>query len=155
MDEIYSLPESGIIIVPAGLRDVKNLQELEKMCFQLDAWPFLDLVGVLTFPHIIRLKALEGQKLAGFIALDLRRTHKIAWIATLAVHPDYRRQGIGSRLLEVAESKVALPRIRLSVRRSNQPAIDLYRKYGYRQVDVWRKYYRGGDDALVFEKLLG
>ena len=73
MNDIYFLPGSGISIMPATWRDLKELHELEKQCFQLDAWPLLDVIGVLTLPQIIRMKAEEEQVLAGFIAVDLPR----------------------------------------------------------------------------------
>lgn len=114
----------------------------------------LDVLGALTVPKIIRIKAQEGEKLIGFIAADLRRAQATAWIATLAVLPDYWRRGIGSRLLECCEERVNQPLIRLCVRQNNIPAIQLYNKYGYQHVDTWKKYYRGGDNALVFEKTI-
>ena len=156
MNEIMYLPDSGIRIIPATWRDLKELHELEKLCFQLDAWPILDVFGLLSFPQIIRLKAEQGDQMVGFIGVDLRRAQKTAWIATLAVHPEHRRIGLGSSLLHICESRIvgSLPRIRLSVRQSNHPAIALYKKYGYQQIDRWKSYYRGGDDALVFEKIL-
>ena len=152
MSESKTLPGSGIIIETATWRDLKDLQQLEKVCFQLDAWPLLDILGVLTIPQIIRYKASEQEKLVGFIAMDLRRSQQTAWIATLAVLPDYRKSGIGSTLIKISEDEVNLPRIRLSVRQSNQPAIQLYQKHGYQQIEVWKKYYKGGDNAFVFEK---
>lgn len=152
MSESKTLPGSGIIIETATWRDLKDLQQLEKVCFQLDAWPLLDILGVLTIPQIIRYKASEQEKLVGFIAVDLRRSQQTAWIATLAVLPDYRKSGIGSTLIKISEDEVNLPRIRLSVRQSNQPAIQLYQKHGYQQIEVWKKYYKGGDNAFVFEK---
>lgn len=147
-------PGSGISIIPATWRDLKALHQLEKTCFALDAWPILDVLGVLTIPQIIRYKAMDREEMVGFIAVDLRRTQGTAWIATLAVLPPYRYRGIGSALLTLCESEVDLPRIRLSVRQSNHPAIGLYKKFGYRHVDTWPKYYKGGDNALVFEKIL-
>ena len=154
MNETNSPPGGGIRIIPATWRDLKDLHQLEKLCFQLDAWPLLDVMGVLTFPQIIRLKAVEGVNMVGFIAVDLRRSQQVAWIATLAVNPEYRKTGIGSELLNVCEGKIDLPVIRLSVRRSNFPAKELYQKHGYQQVDIWKSYYKGGDDALIFEKIL-
>ena len=146
------LPGSGITIETATWRDLKDLHQLEKICFQLDAWPLLDIMGVLTIPQIIRYKAADQENLVGFIAMDLRRSQQTAWIATLAILPDYRKSGIGSSLIRICEEKVNLPKIRLSVRQSNQPAIQLYQKHGYQQIEVWKKYYKGGDNALVFEK---
>ncbi|MCK5794238.1 MAG: GNAT family N-acetyltransferase [Anaerolineales bacterium] len=147
-----TLPGSGITIETATWRDLKDLHQLEKVCFQLDAWPLLDIMGVLTIPQIIRYKAADQEELVGFIAVDLRRSQQTAWIATLAVLPTYRKSGIGSALIRIIEEEVNLPRIRLSVRQSNQPAIQLYQKHGYQQIEVWKKYYKGGDNALVFEK---
>jgi ribosomal-protein-alanine N-acetyltransferase len=42
--------------------------------------------------------------------------------------------------------------VKLSVRRSNQPAIQLYQKLGYAQVDVWSNYYHDGEDGIVMAK---
>ena len=156
MDEPSTIPGSDIKILPATWRDLMDLQELEKVCFEFDAWPLLDLIGLLTFPQIIRLKTVADQTMTGFIGVDLRRAQRTAWIATLAVHPEYRRIGIASCLLEICEDRIrdSLPRIRLSVRQSNLPAIELYQKHGYVQIDFWKSYYKGGDNALVFEKNL-
>ncbi|HDD55677.1 MAG TPA: GNAT family N-acetyltransferase [Chloroflexi bacterium] len=154
MSEPISHPGSGISILPATWRDLKEVHQLEKACFQLDAWPFLDILGVLTIPQIIRYKAQKGEKLIGFIAADLRRSQATAWIATLAVLPDCRRSGVGSQLLKKCEKSINLPLIRLCVRENNLPAIQLYLMHGYQQVDTWKKYYRGGDNALVFEKVV-
>ena len=154
MGEKILSPGSGIEILPATWRDLKDIHQLEKTCFQVDAWPLLDILGVLTIPQIIRYKAQHGGKLIGFIAVDLRRAQATAWIATLGVLPDKRRRGIASRLLEKCEESVNLPLIRLCVRENNLPAIQLYLKFGYQQVETWKKYYRGGDNALVFEKVV-
>ncbi len=154
MSEISILPGSGIRITNATWHDLRELYQLEKLCFQVDAWPVLDILGVLTLPQVLRIKAVDDHKMVGFIAADLRRTQQVAWIATFAVHPDYQKAGIGSALLETCESQINLPRIRLSVRQSNQAAIQLYQKHSYLQVEIWRAYYKGGDDALIFEKNL-
>jgi ribosomal-protein-alanine N-acetyltransferase len=148
MNPSISSPE----IFPATWRDLRDLYQLEKICFGQDAWPLLDLLGVLSFSQVIRLKAVFDPRMVGFIAADLRHTKKTAWIATLAVHPDFQRSGIGTMLLVACEAKIPFSLIRLSVRRTNQPAIQLYLKHGYEQVDIWKSYYRGGDDGLIFEK---
>lgn len=154
MTNIQDQSGSGIYYQPATWRDLKAVHQLEKICFQLDAWPLLDILGALTIPQIIRFKAQEGEKLVGFIATDLRRAQNTAWIATLGVIPGYRRRGIASRLLEMCQEEISLPLIRLTVREKNLPAIQLYQKYGYQQVETWKKYYRGGDNALVLEKVI-
>jgi ribosomal-protein-alanine N-acetyltransferase len=147
-------PGSAAIVEPATWRDLSALRDLERVCFPLDAWPLLDVVGVLAFPGVVRLKAIQDGEMIGFIAADIRRLQNVAWIATLGVLPDFRRQGIGSILLNSCEDQLSVPRIRLSVRASNQPAQSLYSRHGYTRYDVWRRYYSDGEDALVLEKTL-
>jgi len=143
----------------ASWRDLKPLQRLEKICFDVDAWPMIELLGVLTFPDVLRLKAVADGIMVGFIAGDRRRGEvsgnikaDTGWILTLGVLPDWRRRGIAEALLVECEAQLCMPVIKLTVRRGNQPAIRLYEKMGYNQIDIWSKYYRNGEDGLVFEK---
>ncbi len=144
---------SDFEIIEANLRDLGDLRRLERACFELDAWPLFDLIAVLSFPGIIRLKAAAEGKMAGFVATDLRRGQDLAWIVTIGVMPEFRRRGMARALLHACEARLkGVKAIRLSVRRSNQAAIELYQREGYTQVDVWGNYYIGGEDALILEK---
>lgn len=145
-------PGSCAKIVTATWRDLNALRRLEKACFKEDAWPIWDLLGVLTLPGVVRLKAMVEGDMVGFIAGDERRSEQLAWIVTFGVFPAFQRQGIGSTLLAECEAQLDLPAIRLSVRRSNKAALQLYKKFGYREVNVWSNYYVGKEDALVLEK---
>ena len=140
-------------IEPASLRDLGALRHLEQICFPKDAWPLLDLIGVLTYRGVVRLKALNDQQMVGFIAGDVRRMEGVAWIATVAVLPEYRGRGIGAALLRSCEERIPVNRIRLCVRPSNDVAIRLYERFGYARVGEWSKYYQDGESALVLEKL--
>jgi ribosomal-protein-alanine N-acetyltransferase len=139
---------------PATLWDLNGVRDLERLSFELDSWPLIEMIGVLTLPSIDRWKAVADETLVGFVACDVRRSQRTAWIATVAVHPEYRGNGIGDRLMQIAEERCGMPRMRLSVRISNLGAQALYQRRGYTQVDVWPRYYVGGEDALVMEKLL-
>jgi ribosomal protein S18 acetylase RimI-like enzyme len=149
-----SAPGGRVIIIPASWRDLNNLRHLEQTCFPKDAWPLLDVVGVLTLPNVVRLKALFGEVFAGFIAGDIRNSQHTAWIATIGVLPEFRQMGIGRALLRGCESQLPVPRVCLCVRASNSEAIKLYSSEGYQQSDLWFKYYQDGEDALVMEKKL-
>jgi ribosomal protein S18 acetylase RimI-like enzyme len=142
-------------IIPATLRDLNALRKLERVCFEKDSWPIFDLIAVLTFPDVVRLKAMEDNKMVGFIAGDPRPSQGFSWIATIAVLPEYRRKGIGRALLHACEAQLRTPRLRLSVRTSNQSAIILYEHEGYRAMDVWKAYYNDGENAIVMEKPRG
>ena len=132
--------------------DLIKLQKLENLCFDEDAWPFFDLVAVLTFPEVIRLKAVSGSQMIGFIAGDLRNKDKIAWIATLADDPNFQNQGIGSALLHECELLLSTKQIRLCLRPANNPALKLYSRAGYEVIDLWKEYYNDKGDAIVMEK---
>ena len=78
-----------------------------------------------------------------------------AHIANFAVSPDYRNRGVGKYLF--AESlayirKLGGDHVSLEVRVSNIPAQQLYRKFGFRIVDIRKKYYMDNrEDAYVFQ----
>lgn len=140
-------------ILPASLRDLSSLYQLEHASFPDDAWPLLDLIAVLTYPGVVRLKAVVDGRMVGFIAGDPRPAQGMVWIATLAVLPAFRRRGIAKALLEVCEAHLHLPCIRLCVRTSNRAAIHLYQQMGYSIIDTWQRYYKDGESAVVMEKI--
>jgi ribosomal-protein-alanine N-acetyltransferase len=150
---VSAVPGNRALIETATWRDLNALWHLEKVCFPRDAWPLWDLIGVLTLPNVVRLKAVQDSTMVGFIAGDIRPTQNLAWIATLGVLPEYRSQGIGKALLDACESQLHVPCIRLNVRVSNQAAIQLYRTSGYQKAGFWPVYYEDGEDALLMEKL--
>jgi ribosomal-protein-alanine N-acetyltransferase len=76
-----------------------------------------------------------------------------AHIITFAVHPGWRRQRIGERLLlalvDLARDAGAREAT-LEVRLSNLPARRLYEKFGFRPVGLRPRYYSdNGEDALI------
>lgn len=143
----------AINIVNASWHDLGELRSLESECFGQDAWPLLDLIGVLTMPRIIRLKAVTPDgKMIGFISGDPNPTEKIGWITTIGVLPAYRKQGVGRRLLDECEQRLRLPWVRLCVRSDNQSALMMYKRAGYRHLKIWHSYYQDGQDAIVLEK---
>ncbi|MDR3573341.1 MAG: N-acetyltransferase [Anaerolineaceae bacterium] len=146
------MEKTAVSIQNATWHDLGQLRQLEQECFGEDAWPLIDLIGVLTMPGVIRFKAVADDQMVGFISGDPRSGDGIGWITTLGVRPTYRRQGIAQSLLVICEDQMGLRRVRLCVRRDNDPAITLYEQNGYRKVDIWSNYYGPGRDALVLEK---
>lgn len=139
-------------ILPARISDLNALHHLEHECFERDAWPLLDLMGVLTIPGVVRIKAVIGDEMVGFIAGEVDRSRQRGWITTVGVLPQYRSQGIGTALLEACEQAMNMPCVRLCVRCSNQTALTLYAHNDYHPVDRWKAYYQDGEDAFVLEK---
>lgn len=147
----YAAPD--YTIENASWRDLSALRRLEAACFGADAWPLIDLLAVLTFRHIVRLKAVAGTEMIAFIAGDPHPAENMGWITTLGVLPAYRRKGVARTLLLECEARMNLPRVRLSVRADNFAAIRLYCNEGYHERGVWVRYYKNGEDALVMEKM--
>lgn len=79
-------------------------------------------------------------------------------ILNLAVHPQARRQQLGSYLLawlHAFELKHGARMVFLEVSRNNQAARKLYSKFGYQQIGTRKAYYRDTqDDALILKKQL-
>jgi len=143
--------QDNVEIQPAGWRDWRSVAALERACFQWDAWGPVEIFLALVMPNV-RYKAVTQGRLVGFVVGDPQPRQGFSWIATLGVHPDFQRRGIGQRLLAAAEAALTTPRIRLTVRRSNLGAIALYQKFGYQQTTVWEHYYAGGEAGIVMEK---
>ncbi|HKZ55749.1 MAG TPA: GNAT family N-acetyltransferase [Anaerolineales bacterium] len=143
-----------VVLQPANWRDFREIWALERACFLEDAWPRMDVLAALTFPGTVRWKAVLDGQAVGFVIGDRQRWRDLGWIASLGVHPDYRRRGIGRTLLDACEQALATTRLRLTLRVSNLAAFELYEQAGYQEVTIWQGYYRNGEDGLVMEKVL-
>ncbi len=75
-----------------------------------------------------------------------------AHITNIVTKKDKRRNKIGTRMLEelikVAKEK-KLKDITLEVNVNNIPAINLYKKYNFKEVGIRKKYYNNSDDAII------
>ena len=79
-------------------------------------------------------------------------------ITNVAVKKECRRQGIAKALInhfiDIAK-KENLEFMTLEVRATNEPAIALYRSFGFVDVGVRKKYYENNEDALLLTKFFG
>ncbi len=104
-----------------------------------------DIARYMRAPAFWGLVATEGDLYKGVI---------IGWcyedeveVIDILVHPDYRRSGIGTMLLDgfIRLAKAAI--CRLEVRIDNVPAVKFYEKFGFIQDGIRADYYR---DAAGF-----
>jgi len=83
---------------------------------------------------------------------------RVGHVISIAVLQEYRRRGIGSALmseaLKIFEEKYDVDSVYLEVRVSNQPAINMYERFGFVKARIIRGYYRDGEDAYVMVKRL-
>ena len=77
-------------------------------------------------------------------------------IANIAVHPEWRRHGIGETLLrKVIQENKGFSWMGLEVRRKNRSARALYKKLGFREVGIRKNYYlQEREDAILMVKHL-
>ena len=89
--------------------------------------------------------------LAGFVGIWLIADE--AHLVSIGVRDSERRRGVGELLLIGAfkeAHRIGAKRVTLEVRESNQPARSLYRKYGFLEVGVRKRYYMdNGEDAII------
>ena len=84
----------------------------------------------------------EFGNICGFAAYYKNKPDtKLAYLTQLAVAPEHRKKGIAGLLLNSFESDICtsgFERARLEVNKENTAAINLYKKYGYKIVEVMR-----------------
>ena len=132
---------------------VSQVAELEKICFS-DPWSEKSVASELTNPLSLWLVAVEDDRVAGYVGSQ--SVMEESDMMNVAVHPDFRRQGVAEKL--VLELVAALAKndnhcLTLEVRASNAPAISLYEKLGFAQIGLRKNYYRNPkEDALILRK---
>ena len=132
---------------------VPAIAEIEKLCFN-DPWSEKSIASELNNRLSLWLVALEGERVVAYVGSQsvLGETDMM----NIAVHPDYRRQGIAERLvtsLVEALKEKGNYSLMLEVRASNDPAKALYEKLGFGQVGLRKNYYRNPrEDACILRK---
>ena len=132
---------------------VPQIAEIERLCFS-DPWSENSIRYELTNPLSLWLVAICNGKVAGYVGSQSVMDE--ADMMNIAVHPDYRRQGVARELVAeltdaLAEKGVKI--LALEVRQSNAPAIALYEQLGFQQVGLRPNYYRNPrENALIMRK---
>jgi ribosomal-protein-alanine N-acetyltransferase len=95
--------------------------------------------------------AEEKGAVVGFLIAE-RQAHKAAHIVTIDVVESWRRQSVGSLLMDAAEDwarEQKLELVYLEAAENNAPARGFYEARGYRKVDHVPNYYADGAAALI------
>jgi len=130
-----------------------QIAELEKVCFH-DPWSENSIASELGNRLSLWLVAVDGETVVGYVGSQsvLGETDMM----NIAVSPDYRRQGIGEKLVVELINKLREKgnhSLMLEVRASNEPAQKLYEKLGFEQVGLRKNYYRNPkEDAMILRK---
>jgi ribosomal-protein-alanine N-acetyltransferase len=131
--------------------DLLDVFRLEKRCFS-QPWPFAAFEQFLGESGF--LLAERAGVVVGYVVADIVPNYgrDIGHIKDLAVHPEYRGQGIGRMLLNRALTDLFVADaalVKLEVRESNDPALALYRDEGFEPMRRVPRYYQDGEAALV------
>lgn len=125
-------------------RDMPAVLEAENRSFEF-AWTEEDFIRCLRQRNCIGMVAEHNDKVAGFMIYELHKNR--LHILNFAVHPDFRRQGLGNAMINKLLGKLSHERrnrIMLEVRETNLEAQLFFKSVGFRAISVLRDFY---DDA--------
>lgn len=144
-----------MIVEPATDADLDGILALESSFetpWSRDSW-LAELEGA------DRLVLAAKRRLDGALigAACFRMVDEVADLNRIVVSPEHRRLGL-ARVMIVAGLQWAISRgaarMLLEVEHTNEPAIRLYRGYGFKQIAQRRDYYAPGAHALILERAL-
>ncbi|MEM2178692.1 MAG: ribosomal protein S18-alanine N-acetyltransferase [Candidatus Methanomethylicaceae archaeon] len=144
--------EEKIKICKCSFKDLRKVYEIELESFD-NPYPFPIFVGYLIKYSDGFLIAKINDHIVGYIIGIIEKN--IGTIVSIAVKKDYRKKGIGKKLLDsiieyFKSRNVSL--VNLQVRIDNYEAISFYEKNGFKKIKVLKNYYSDGCDAFLMEK---
>jgi ribosomal-protein-alanine N-acetyltransferase len=133
-------------------RDMPEVLHAEQESFEY-AWTEEDFLRCLRQRNCIGMVAEQGERVVGFMIYELHKNK--LHILNFAVHPSYRRCGVGTQMVSKLVSKLSShrrTRITLEVRESNLTAQVFYRSQEFKAVRVLRTFYEdSGEDAYLLQ----
>lgn len=137
--------------------DFAQLYAIEEACFQPPLrFPRAYMRHLVDSSSTAVWVAEDEGTLAGFAIVEwFQKQQTIAYIETIEVAAEYRRQGIGDELLRRVEDSARATGARLiwlHVDAENASAIRLYEAHGYKRQGREENYYARSRPALVYSK---
>ena len=141
-----------MLIREMTLQDVPAVAEIEKKCFSLP-WSEQSLIDSVVREDTLFLVCEDARNIVGYIGMYL--SFDEGDITNVAVAPAQRKKGYGEALVAKAIALAKerdLEMILLEVRVSNTPAISLYKKKGFEELGLRKKFYEHPvEDALIMK----
>lgn len=141
---------TDIVIEKFSGEHLKKLAELEKICFSVP-WSEAGLQAELSNNFARFFVAAVNEEVAGYIG-----AHNVlgeVYITNVAVFPEYRKMGVATALIDALVSSACAENsdfVTLEVRKSNNSAITLYEKTGFKTVGERKNFYENPtEDALL------
>jgi ribosomal-protein-alanine N-acetyltransferase len=144
----------NVEIIRADIEHIDDIMIVENLCFKIP-WSRGALVEEITRNQLaIYYSAKVDTRIVGYAGMW--SVYGESHITNIAVHPEYRECGTGSKLLERlidTAKKLKIKSMTLEVRKSNLAAQGLYKKYGFQTYGLRKSYYANdGEDALIMWK---
>lgn len=141
---------SELTIREMTINDIDGVFEVEKNCFE-DFWSKQSFIDEIKNNNARYLVAQKDSKIVGYIGIWLIIDE--GHITNVAVHSDYRGLKIGNELLKEMVNlckKNNIVAMTLEVRKSNEIAQNLYKKYGFKMAGIRKEYYSDNrEDAII------
>ena len=134
--------------------DIPAVVEIEKQCFSLP-WSAKSFEDSISREDTIFLVCEEGvdATVAGYIGLYV--SFDEASVTNVAVSPSFRKKGCGDALVAAAKAEAkeaGAESIFLEVRASNEAALSLYKKQGFENLGIRKKFYEHPvEDAIIMK----
>ena len=133
-------------------RDMPEVLQIENQSFEFP-WSEEDFIRCLRQRNCIGMVAEFEERVVGFMIYELHKTR--LHVLNFAVYRDFRRQGVGSAMLQKLVSKLSQQRrnrVLLEVRETNLAAQLFFRKCGFRAISVLRDFYEDTpEDAYLMQ----
>lgn len=133
-------------------RDMAEVLQIEDRSFEF-SWSEEDFIRCLRQRNCIGMIAEHNERVVGFMIYELHRNR--LHVLNFAVHPDFRRRGVGSQMVRKLVSKLSpqrRSRIMLEVRETNLDAQLFFRDLGFRAVSLLRDFYEDTtEDAYLMQ----
>lgn len=137
----------------AAPSDVAAIYRIERRCFGRRGFSKAHILWLLKNPSASTYLYFQGKKPVATIMLN--REQEAARVVSIGVLPGYRREGLGTELMTLAETRMAetgAQELKLEVSVKNEGAIAFYSRLGYEFDGVLKGYYSWGEDAHVMKK---
>lgn len=148
-----------IIIRPFRPDDLDETSAVDREAFGNDSYPtFFFRQAFDVFGDLLRVAEDENKNIVGYTLGAFQPSTTTGWILALAVRTHYRQMGVATLLtqdlLQVLREK-GVRSVKLTVQPANNPAISLYRKIGFYELDKADEYFGYNEPRIVMQKDLG
>jgi [ribosomal protein S18]-alanine N-acetyltransferase len=133
-------------------KDLDQCLGIEAACFPFP-WSEGDFLANLREQHIIGMVAKAADRVVGYYVYEIRLVRLI--VTNFAVHPDYRKSGVGAQMVDSIKSRMLKGRqrrISLAIGESNLRGLNFFKSQGFKAIKLLRGHWEEPpEDAIKME----